>query len=181
MLLKQGLRNLPFSSELRDILDPAVKQDRSITSELDKQYWQNINRVRVSGAGSTNQALVKDDVGNWYVKQYFGDTKQIWQSAKNLALFSLSTKMPIDLAKQLSKASSSEEYSENSKETPTLQKVLEKHQGAYKTHTDEVQAKLDRLHTKDNKSELGETLIAAWDAHDAIKPNQNLRIRYGMR
>jgi hypothetical protein len=165
MLLKQGLRNLPFSSELRDILDPSVKQDRTLTSELDKQYWQNINRVRVSGTGFTNQALVKDDVGNWYVKQYFGDTERIWESAKNLALFSMSTKVPIDLAKQLNKASTPEEYAENNKETPTLQKVLEKHQGAYKTNTDEVKAKLERLHDK----ELKETLIAAWDAHKDLK------------
>lgn len=169
MLLKQGLRNLPFSSELRDILNPSVKQDQVLTSELDKQYWQNINRVRVSGAGFTNQALVKDDVGNWYVKQYFGDTERIWESAKNLALFSMSAKVPIDLAKQLSKATKPEEYAENSKETPTLQKVLEKHQGAYKTHTDEVLAKLERLHTKNDKSELQETMIAAWEAHDGIK------------
>lgn len=165
MLLKQGLRNLPFSSELRDILDPSVKQDRTLTSELDKQHWQNINRVRVSGAGGTNQALVKDDVGNWYVKQYYGKTEQIWQSAKNLALFSMSAKVPIDLTKQLNKASSPEEYAENSKESPTLQKVLEKHQGAYTTHTKEIQGKLDRLHDK----ELQETLIAAWDAHRDLK------------
>ena len=165
MLLKQGLRNLPFSSELRDILNPSVKQDQVLTSELDKQYWQNINRVRVSGAGATNQALVKDDVGNWYVKQYFGKTDQIWESAKNLALFSMSAKVPIDLAKQLNKASTPEEYAANSKQTPTLQKVLEKHQGAYKTHTDEVKAKLERLHDK----ELKETLIGAWDAHKDLK------------
>lgn len=165
MLLKQGLRNLPFSSELRDILNPSVKQDQVLTSELDKQYWQNINRVRVSGAGRTNQALVKDDVGNWYVKQYFGDTKRIWESAKNLALFSMSAKVPIDLAKQLNKASSPEEYAENSKESPTLQKVLERHQRVYKTHTEEIQANLDRLHDK----ELKETLIAAWDAHKNLK------------
>ncbi|HMS84515.1 MAG TPA: hypothetical protein PKD12_12755 [Nitrospira sp.] len=165
MLLKQGLRNLPFSSELRDILNPTGKQDRLITSELDKQYWQNINRVRVSGAGATNQALVKDDVGNWYVKQYFGKTDQIWESAKNLALFSMSAKVPIDLAKQLNKASTPEEYAENSKETPTLQKVLEKHQSAYQTHTDEVKVKLERLHDR----ELKEMLIAAWDAHKDLR------------
>lgn len=165
MLLKQGLRNLPFSSELWDILNPSGKQDRSITSELDKQYWQNINRVRVSGAGATNQALVKDDVGNWYVKQYFGKTDQIWESAKNLALFSMSAKAPIDLAKQLNKASTPKEYAENSKATPTLQKVLEKHQSAYQIHTDEIRAKLERLHDK----ELKETLIAAWDAHTDLR------------
>jgi len=178
MLLKQGLRNLPFSSELRDILDPSVKQDRTLTSELDKQYWQNINRVRVSGAGGTNQALVKDDVGNWYVKQYFGDTKRIWESAKNLALFSMSAKVPIDLAKQLNKASSPEELAENNKESPTLQKVLEKHTGVYATHTKEIQAKLESLHDK----ELEETLIAAWDAHTNLKEDTafNAELKQGL-
>lgn len=142
-----------------------MKQDQVLTSELDKQYWQNINRVRVSGAGRTNQALVKDDVGNWYVKQYFGDTERIWESAKNLALFSMSAKVPIDLAKQLNKASSPEEFAENGKESPTLQKVLEKHKGAYTAHTKEIQAKLERLHDK----ELEETLFASWDAHTNLK------------
>lgn len=57
MLLQQGIRSLPFSSELRDILDPSVRRDRLLTSELDKQYWQNINRVRISGVGNTNQVV----------------------------------------------------------------------------------------------------------------------------
>ena len=175
MLLKQGLRNLPFSSELRDILNPSVKQDRSLTSELDKQYWQNINRVRVSGAGFTNQALVKDDVGNWYVKQYYGDTEDIAKSAKNLALFSLGTKMPIDLARELRDASDPKGDPEKPKNSPTLQKVLEKHQDAYKTHTDEVQVKLERLHTKEGKSELQESIIVAWDGVDGIKTNSGFR------
>lgn len=169
MLLKQGLRNLPFSSELRDILDPSVKQDRTLTSELDKQYWQNINRVRVSGAGFTNQALVKDDVGNWYVKHYYGDTEDIAKSAKNLALFSLGTKMPIDLARELRDVSDPKGDSEKTKNSPTLQTVLKKHHGAYTIHTKETQAKLDRLHSKDGKSELQETLLAAWEAHDSIE------------
>ncbi|CUS35406.1 exported hypothetical protein [Candidatus Nitrospira nitrosa] len=171
MLLKQGLRNLPFSSELRDILNPSVKQDRTLTSELDKQYWQNINRVRVSGVGFSNQALVKDDVGNWYVKRYFGDTEDIAKSAKNLALFSLGAKMPIDLPRALRDASASKEELEKNPSTPTLQKVLEKHQGAYKTHTDEVKAKLERLHAK----ELRDTLIAAWEAHTDIKDKKEFK------
>ncbi|MBK9945901.1 MAG: hypothetical protein IPP12_01770 [Nitrospira sp.] len=169
MLLKQGLRNIPLSSELRDILNPAEKQDRSITSELDKQYWQNINRVRVSGAGFTNQALVKDDVGNWYVKQYSGDTERIWESAKNLALFSLSAKIPVDLAKQLQKSETPEQLAKHSKDQPTLQKLLDKHQGAYKSHTDEVQAKLEQLHTKAGTSELESRIIAAWNGNADIK------------
>ena len=175
MLLKQGIRNLPFASEVRDILNPSEKQDRLLTSELDKQYWQNINRVRVSGTGFTNQALVKDDVGNWYVKHYYGNTDDIWKSAKNLGLMSLGAKMPIDLAKKLQNASSSEEYFENAKDKPTLQKVLEKHQDVYTTHTKDTQAKLDRLHTKDGKSELQVSMISAWDTVDGIKNDSDFR------
>ena len=176
MLLKQGLRNIPLSSELRDILNPTGKQDRSITSELDKQYWQNINRVRVSGAGFTNQALVKDDVGNWYVKQYFGDTEKIWESAKNLALFSLSAKVPVDLAKQLQKSETPEELAKHTKDRPILQRVLEKHQGAYKSRTDEIHAKLEQLHTNQaGTSELQAHILMAWDGLTDIKENSDFR------
>ena len=41
-----------------------------ILGEIDKQFWQNINRVRVAGAGATNYVVAKDDIGNWYVKRY---------------------------------------------------------------------------------------------------------------
>ena len=55
--------------------------------ELDKQYWQNINTVRVVGGGNLNYVVAKDDVGNWYVKDYSADPKDIIKSAQGLALF----------------------------------------------------------------------------------------------
>jgi hypothetical protein len=167
MLLKQGIRNLPFSSQLRDILDPSVERDRILTAELDKQYWQNINRVRVSGAGFTNQALVKDDVGNWYVKQYYGDTEKIVKSAKHLALYSLGTKLPIDLSRELRKVSVTKEESkktdaEKEAELPPLQQVFGKHKSAYQAHIAETVARLVALHGRDNEKTLYAQIVAAW-------------------
>jgi len=167
MLLKQGIRNLPFSSQIRDILDPSVERDRSLTADLDKQYWQNINRVRVSGAGFTNQALVKDDVGNWYVKQYYGDTKDIVKSAKHLALYSLGTKLPIDLSRELRKASVTKEESkktdaEKEAELPPLQQVFGKHRAAYQAHTTDTATRLVALHGRDNEKTLYAEIIAVW-------------------
>ena len=60
-----------------------------VIRDLDKQFWVNINRVRVSGAGTTNYAIAKDDIGNWYVKAFATDTSDIVNAAKNLALFNL--------------------------------------------------------------------------------------------
>jgi hypothetical protein len=168
MLLKQGIRNLPFSSQLRDILDPSAERDRALTAELDKQFWQNINRVRVSGAGFTNQALVKDDVGNWYVKQYFGDTEKIVKSAKHMALYSLGAKLPIDLSDELRKASATKEASkktdaEKEADLPPLQQVFGKHRTAYQAHIVEMSTKLAALHgAEDGKKTLYGQVFAAW-------------------
>lgn len=174
MLLSQGIRNLPLSSQLADILNPSEKQDRALTAELDKQYWQNINRVRVSGVGFTNQALVKDDVGNWYVKQYFGDTKDIVKSAKHLALYSLGTKLPIDLSQELRKASVTKDDSkktaaEKEAELPPLQQVFLKHRAAYQAHTVEISTRLVELHGKDGEKALYNQVLAGWERRDELK------------
>lgn len=179
MLLKQGIRNMPFSSQLRDILDPSVERDRLLTAELDKQYWQNINRVRVSGAGFTNQALVKDDVGNWYVKQYFGDTEDIVKSAKHLALYSLGTKLPIDLSHELTKAALAKDDSKKSDaekeaELPPLQQVFIKHKVAYQAHTVELSTRLAELHGKDGGKALYNQVLTHWERDGELKKDADL-------
>ncbi len=191
LLLQQGIRSLPFSSQLRDMLDPIQKQDRSLTAELDKQYWQNINRVRVSGAGLTNQVVAKDDVGNWYVKQYYGDTESIAKGAKNLALFSLGTKLPIDVPTVLKKinqddntkkpaalsddgnipsaAPSSKEQTEPSVASP-LTDLFEKHRAAYETKTAETLETLKTLHTNNDSSPIKDQIQMAWGSSQTLKP-----------
>jgi hypothetical protein len=89
MLLGHSLRSIPFAMEIRNLIFPWKKREAIVQAEIDKQFWQNINRVRVAGAGFTNYAVVKDDVGNWYVKSYSTNPKDIINSAKNLALFGM--------------------------------------------------------------------------------------------
>jgi hypothetical protein len=83
---------VPFYSQMfNDSTDQKTQQ------ALDKQYWQNINSVRVSGGGDTNYVVAKDDVGNWYVKNYSADPGPIIKSAKNLALFGMGSSMQTNL------------------------------------------------------------------------------------
>lgn len=71
-------------------LDGTKQNHADIRDDLDKANWQNINTVRVSGAGSTNYVLAKDDVGNWYVKAMGTDPKAMINAARNMALFNAS-------------------------------------------------------------------------------------------
>lgn len=65
--------------------------------DLDKVFWQNINRVRLNAAGSTNYVVAKDDVGNWYVKGMGSDPAAMVSAAKNLALFNLGGRLNSNL------------------------------------------------------------------------------------
>ena len=60
--------------------------DSHVQQQVDKQYWQNINTVRITGGGNTNYVVVKDDIGNWYVKGYSSDPSRIYQSLASIAL-----------------------------------------------------------------------------------------------
>jgi hypothetical protein len=84
-LERQAWRAIPG---IGHIVDRAGAGRLKELRELDKQSWQNVNRIRLAGAGRANYVLAKDDVGNWYVKQYAADPSNIIHSAKNLALFS---------------------------------------------------------------------------------------------
>jgi hypothetical protein len=86
MLAGHALRSVP-------IVDHAAADGNArnvhTNAEIDKQFWQNINTVRVAGGGNTNYVMVKDDIGNWYVKNFSGDPEPIIKGAKAMALFSL--------------------------------------------------------------------------------------------
>lgn len=87
MLGENAGRGLPFSGEVRDYFYPEGVINAKTVADIDKQFWQSINRVRVNGVGNTNYAVAKDDIGNWYLKTYSTDPKDIIRSARNLALF----------------------------------------------------------------------------------------------
>jgi hypothetical protein len=85
MLIGLVKEAVPFSDL---ISDPAHyfenRQKNQISLFLDKVSWQPINHIKVEGAGSTNYVLVKDDLGNWYVKQYVADPEVIFAAASTV-------------------------------------------------------------------------------------------------
>lgn len=99
-LLQQGGRDLQWQNLLQQqafrttpIMGPALNAeteqnpDYAAIRSIDRQFWQNINSVRVAGSGITNYVITKDDIGNWYVKNYAGDPQPIIDAAKTTALF----------------------------------------------------------------------------------------------
>lgn len=96
-LSRDAMANLPFIGKIASFYsnlgDPKVfeqfvtDQKAYLQQNIDKQYWQNINKIKLSGGGNVNYVLIKDDIGNWVVKNYSADTKPIIESAKGLALF----------------------------------------------------------------------------------------------
>lgn len=86
--------NMLWQAFLRAFPDTRANAEEQMRLDLDKQYWQPVNRVRVSGSGATNQVLAKDDVGNWYVKSFDTDKKVMFESMKKLALYNLAGDNP---------------------------------------------------------------------------------------
>ena len=81
-------------------LIPAAKGNPDINEarhELEKLYWQNINRVTTAGGTNANYVIAKDDVGNWYIKAYSVDPKAVFESAKGLVLFNKGMKLDSNL------------------------------------------------------------------------------------
>ena len=180
LLVEHGERALSSKDNLNE------KTKRSIIREIDKQFWQNINKVRVAGGGDTNYVLAKDDVGNWYVKSYQTSRERIFKSARNLALFGLGAKLDLNL---LERIQLEEEFREKGSDldstkeqrlqelrqeqaragTPkALSDVYEKFKTQYNASTEAAHEKLmgelDNSTLEDTK--LGTRIIAAWDKYN---------------
>ncbi len=89
MLTQNAFRSTPLSTNPLSgspwFSDPRHK----IQSQIDKQFWHSVNRIRLNGAGNTNYVLMKDDIGNWTVKNYSANPEDIIRSTTNLAMFGL--------------------------------------------------------------------------------------------
>lgn len=80
----QSRKSLPFYEKL-----PWVNTQRTRTAAyLDQFHWQNVNHIRVVGTGKGNKVVVKDDVGNWYVKGFEEDPTEVSKAMLQLALAS---------------------------------------------------------------------------------------------
>ncbi len=97
-LARQAVKSMPIlgGSITRKYLD-ASDVDAKVRSQIDRQFWQNVNSIRVSGAGNTNYVMVQDDIGNWYVKGYSANPERIFQSAAGLAQFALGNSLGTDI------------------------------------------------------------------------------------
>lgn len=96
MLDQQNWRSLPYPfnsiavngwRNTRALFNRNIDSDAKIQADIDKQNWQTINRIRVAGSGFTSYVLVKDDIGNWYVKSYKSDPTPIIEGAKSALIF----------------------------------------------------------------------------------------------
>jgi hypothetical protein len=92
MLEQQSWRATPIMPAVVNKMFPGKS---GILSELDKESWQNINRVRVAGVGHVNYVLAKDDIGNWYVKSFSNDPTNLFGSMAGLAQYAAGGSLPM--------------------------------------------------------------------------------------
>lgn len=89
-----------LNDTFQSLLRGASSKDKTLTKtreDLDKVFWQNINRVRLNAGGLTNYVIAKDDIGNWYVKGMGADPSAMINAAKNLALFNMGSRLNTNL------------------------------------------------------------------------------------
>ncbi len=176
MLTEHGLRTTPL---IGWIYNDAVtdREKAKINAEIDKQFWQTINSVRVAGAGNTNYVMAKDDIGNWYVKKYAADAAPIIKSAKNLALFGLSGQFDSNLLKQVRQDDGTVGQGADAvdkKPTSAMGRLLEKHEKAYGKAVETDFAALQKLVNDAPTSTLVTTIKSAWSGNADIKQGARL-------
>jgi len=155
MLADHALRALPHSG----VGDPLARLAR----HLDQQYWQNINRVRVAGMGNTSYALIKDDIGNWYVKGYSADPKPVLEGLQGMALAAQSGAMGLDLFARKDAAAKANEKKtplEPVESTTLVGKQAKRFENVY---ADE--AKADSTAARAEHGKFVDELSKAWEGH----------------
>lgn len=177
MLGEHGLRTAPgpIGFIYNKIVSPPHKA--IINAEIDKQFWQTINSVRVAGAGNTNYVIAKDDVGNWYVKSYSSDPEPIIESAKSLALFSLGPQFDSNLLERAKGLDGTDPLPGGSDEKQTTQmgQVFVKHRELYVARTnksfEDVQALVPE---QEETSPVHKSIVANWQADSDTKEPDRL-------
>ena len=155
-------KNLLREQGFRSVWDTSgtSKTRRKITAEIDKQFWQNINSVRVSGGGRTNYVIAKDDIGNWYVKAYSADPKDIIKGAQSLALYNMGAAMGTDLLPRLDPNYVSEEAPGDEQSASWQRQGFEAFRDNYHART-----KQDHDALKELSEGLDKSIEAGWEAN----------------
>ena len=136
----------------------------------DTQFWQNVNRVRVSGGGNANYVVTKDDIGNWYVRRYSSSSDRIFESMQNLAIYSAGAP-----ASALGKPTSGDDGdAETALVVSPLEKVLKDRAEAYRSATsrqyDELQKKLA---ASGSDNAISASVLKAWSEDELLsKPRK---------
>ena len=178
LLAEKALLNMPFDMPFRlacqfalpksaeSICKDEDKDKLRAQSTLDKQFWQNINRVRLTGGGYTNYVVAKDDIGNWYVKEVETDPKDIIKAAKKLALFGMGTAGASALASAVSQKTSDEEPSTDEQQKTPLQHVYLKYRAAYETENSKTASQLKQMLGFDG---IRKTIQLAWEGNPSLQ------------
>jgi hypothetical protein len=166
MLGGHMMRSIPFGPQISELLNPDAKRDARINAEIDKQFWQNINRIRVAGGGFTNYAVVKDDIGNWYVKGYSSNPEDVIKSAKNLAMFSLSAKLNTDLLARVNRDEDAPPSTDKPEgDLTAVERMYNKYRVRYNSRTNKDSEELIKLLKSDMKS----AITHAWQKNEGLK------------
>ena len=153
--------------------DPSIQRERAVRADLDKSFWQNVNKVSVSAGGSSNFAIAKDDVGNWYVKAMGADPEAMIKAAKGLALFNLGGRVDSNFLRMDELRGMKDRSPSQETELQSLQEGRNgAAAGAYGStlkvfatnHSQAVQGLLTELDTQLKANNLGQRLGQRWDS-----------------
>jgi hypothetical protein len=161
MLADSEKRMIPFLGE--NIVNKGIHKS---LNEIDKQFWQNINTVRVSGGGLSNYVLVKDDVGNWGVRSFTTSYKKTVEALGNMAAFNYNQKLSTPVTNKDGTTSNI------SPETPGLPGLFANYR---KSFADSRKNSYDTLKEKLNKEAFTTAIKNKWDANvTELKDNAKL-------
>ncbi len=185
MLQEQALRSLPILGGAFDCLYGncpwgADKNKRKIVSEIDKQFWQNINQVKVTGGGITNYVIAKDDIGNWYVKEVATDPEPIIKSARNLALYGLGSGLNTNLVGRVQEQSQNESPTQvgaqnAASQTTPLERLFSKYEIEYQSRTKNDFEELKTAVSSNAKS-LPDQIKKAWASNKSLSDDHDSQL-----
>lgn len=167
-LRRHAVESFPFSESIVN-----KERERIATmAEIDKQFWQNINSVKVKGGGNTNYVLTKDDIGNWYVKGYSANPDRIIKSAQSLALFALGGQMKTNMLDELrrrDKEPGAGKYYKMDIQRGPMERSLDRRVQVYLSATQSDKEQV--LAALDDKSGLSSAIVTRWKTvADAKEP-----------
>jgi len=128
---------VPAPRKVEPSLDPMI--DTFLRKALQRKPSKRYDSCDAFVFELENYVIAKDDIGNWYVKNYSADTEPIIKAAKSLALFGMGGQMGTNLlGSQDDQAGGAAPASGGA----PLERLFEKHREKYTTRTEKDYADL---------------------------------------